>query len=60
MMDYIQAIGQSIQKMFLFLESYHLVYLFMDNAGGHRKTEVKSEYEQILKGEFKMAGTKLP
>ena len=52
MMDHIWSIGKSIQDTYSFLASDHPVYLFMDNAGGHGKTEVKSEYERILKEEF--------
>ena len=52
MMDHIRAIGQSIRNTYSFLEATHPIHLFMDNAGGHGKTEVKSEYERILKDEF--------
>ena len=52
MMDNIHDIGRAIRKTYSFLPSKHPVYLFMDNARGHSKTEVKSEYKQILKEEF--------
>ena len=52
MMNHIRDIGKAIRSTYSFLEDTHPVFLFMDNAGGHGKTEVKSEYERILKTEF--------
>ena len=52
MMETIREIGTSIRSNYSFLPVSHPVYLFMDNAGGHGKTEVKHEYEIILKEEF--------
>ena len=52
MMDNIRDIGKSIRETHSFLPNDHPVYLFMDNAGGHGKTEIKAQYEQILKDEF--------
>ena len=52
MMNHIRDIGKSTRATYSFLEETHPVFLFMDNAGGHGKTEVKSEYERILKTEF--------
>ena len=52
MMDNIRDIGKAIRETYSFIPSDHPVFLFMDNSGGHGKTEIKSEYERILKTEF--------
>ena len=52
MINNIRDIGSAIRKNYSFLPNDHTVYLFMDNAGGHGKTEIKAEYEKILKEEF--------
>ena len=52
MMLHIHEIGKSICDTYSFLPQEQVIYLFMDNAGGHGKTEVKKEYERILKNEF--------
>ena len=52
MMDHIRNIGKSIREAHSFLLQNHPVYMFMDNAGGHGKTEIKQLYEKILKEEF--------
>ena len=52
MLDNIRDIGRSIRETYSFLPKDHPIYLFMDNAGGHGKTEVKIQYESILKEEF--------
>ena len=52
MMDHIRMIGKGIRDAHSFLPNDHPIYLFMDNAGGHGKTEIKKQYESILKDEF--------
>ena len=52
MMSHIRDIGRAIRSTYSFLPATHPIFLFMDNAGGHGKTEIKSEYENILKNEF--------
>ena len=52
MMDHMRDIGKSIRDTYSFLPNDHPIYLFMDNAGGHGKTEIKKQYESILKEEF--------
>ena len=54
MMNHIRQIGKSIREAHSFLPNDHPVYLFMDNAGGHGKTEIKKQYENILEKEFKI------
>ena len=41
MLDVMDEIGQSVRTAHSFLPSTHPIYLFMDNAGGHGKKEVK-------------------
>ena len=55
MMDHIRMIGKSIREAYSFLPDDHPIYLFMDNAGGHGKTEIKRQYETILKQEFEIS-----
>ena len=52
MLNHIREIGSSIRRAYDFLEPNVPVYLFIDNAGGHGKIEVKKQYEQILHEEF--------
>ena len=52
MMTHIREIGAAIRKNYSFVPEDDPIVLFMDNAGGHGKTEVKREYEKILKEEF--------
>ena len=52
MMEHIRSIGKAIRESYLFIPNDHTVYLFMDNACGHGKTEIKKQYETILKEEF--------
>ena len=49
MMDHMHDIGKAIRANYSFIAETDSVFLFMDR---HGKTEVKSEYEQILKIEF--------
>ena len=51
MMSTIREIGTHIRSKMVFARD-HPIYLFMDNAGGHGKTEIKKEYERILKDEY--------
>ena len=51
MMLTIREIGTHICSKIVFAKD-HPVYLFMDNAGGHGKTEIKKEYERILQEEY--------
>ena len=44
----IRDVGQSICEAHSFLPNDHPICLVMDNAGGHRRTEVKKQYEEIL------------
>ena len=52
MMEHIQEIGKSIHNNYSFFDKKTPNYLFMDNAGGHGKTEVKQNYKNILKQEY--------
>ena len=45
----VDEIGQNIRKAYSFLHPRHPVYLFMDNAGGHGKKEVKSDHVDKLR-----------
>ena len=48
----IRDIGQAICDAHSFLPNDHPIYLLMDNAGGHGRTEVKKQYEEILLEEY--------
>ena len=52
MLNHIREIGASIRKAYAFIGDDTPVYLFVDNAGGHGKIEVKAQYEKILQEEF--------
>ena len=52
MMAYIREVGKAIRNTYSFVPPAHPINLFMDNAGGHGKTEIKREYERILSEEF--------
>lgn len=52
MMDHIRSIGTAIRDTYSFVPQDHPIHLFMDNAGGHGKNEIKAKYEKILKEEF--------
>ena len=52
MMKHMHEIGKSIRETYSFLPHKQEIYLFMDNASGHGKTEVKKEYERILKEDY--------
>ena len=54
MMDNIRDTGKNIRATYSFFHSDKPVFLFMDNTGGHGKTKVKREYEEILKNEYNM------
>ena len=47
MLEHIRDIGQSIRDAYSFLDRSEPVTLFMDDAGGPGKTEVKERYEKI-------------
>ena len=55
MLDHICEIGRPIRKSYYFLaDDVPVYYLFIDNAGSHRKIEVKiknKQHEQILQHE---------
>ena len=52
MLDHIRDIGKSIREAYSFLDQNIPVYLFIDNAGGHGKTDVKLQYQKILQDDF--------
>ena len=52
MMEHIRMIGRAIRDSYSFLPHDKPIHLFMDNAGGHGKTEIKKQYETLLKDEF--------
>ena len=49
MMKVVDDIGDSIRKAHNFIPHTTPVYLFVENAGGHGKKEIKSEFVEILK-----------
>ena len=52
MLDHIRDIGASVRNAYSHLDENVPVYLFVDNAGGHGKIEVKKQYEKILMDEY--------
>ena len=48
MSDSIDEIGSSIRSHYSFVPHNKPIYLFMDNAGGHGKVDVKEEYVKKL------------
>ena len=54
MMDSVHEIGSAICSHYSFIPADHLVYLFIDNAGGHGKKNIKKEYETILMDKYKV------
>ena len=52
MLNVVDEIGESIRKAYSFLPQDHPVHLFMDNAGGHGKKEIKEEYVRKLKDKY--------
>ena len=49
MLSSMPEIGTSIRSHFSHVPKTTPIYLFMDNAGGHGKTEVKAKYEKYSK-----------
>ena len=49
MLDIIHEAGRAIRSSFSFVPPSTTIYLFMDNAGGHGKDEVKKKYVRKLK-----------
>ena len=49
MITSINDIGFSIRTAYSFLPKTQTIYLFMDNAGGHGKQDVKDQYVEKLK-----------
>ena len=49
MLSVVDEIGESVRKAYSFLPQDHTIHLFMDNAGGHGKSEVKDQYVKKLK-----------
>ena len=52
MIDVVDEIGRSICQAYSFLPSTKPIILFMDNAGGHGKKQIKEEYVQKLKEKY--------
>ena len=52
MIDTVDLIGKSIRDAYSFLPHGHPVHLFMDNAGGHGKEEIKDQYVKKLKEKY--------
>jgi hypothetical protein len=48
----INEIGKSIRNAYHFIPKTETIYLFMDNAGGHGKNDVKDDYVSKLENEF--------
>ena len=44
MISTVDEIGKSIRNAYSFLPQHHPIHLFMDNAGGHGKKEIKEKY----------------
>ena len=54
MMNAVHEIGAAICYYLSFIPVDHPVYLFIDNAGGHGKKNIKKEYETILMDKYKV------
>ena len=52
MLNNIDDIGQSIRTSYHWVERSKVIYLFMDNAGGHGTTENKQLYQNTLKTKY--------
>ena len=53
MLTHIREIGAALRNnTYSFLSEDVPITLFMNNAGGHGKNDVKEQYEQILKDEY--------
>ena len=52
MIDMVDEIGSSIRKAYSFLPHSKPITLFMDNAGGHGKKNIKEEYVKKLKDKY--------
>ena len=52
MIDTVHEIGRSIRKTYSFLSKSQPIFLFMDNAGGHGKQDIKEQYVKLLKDEY--------
>jgi hypothetical protein len=48
MTNSINEIGKSIQNAYHFIPKTEIIYLFMDNAGGHGKNYIKDDYVSKL------------
>ena len=55
MLDNIHGIGKSIRRAYAKVtKSDKPIVLIMDNAGRHGPNDVKNEYEEILRDQYKM------
>ena len=52
MLETVREIGQSIRESYKWINEKKIIYLVIDNAGGHGTTEAKKEYMKILMNEF--------
>ena len=52
MIGVVDEIGTNIRKAYSFLLQDQPIHLFMDNAGGHGKKEIKDKYVKILKEKY--------
>ena len=54
MLETVHEIGMSIRRAYEFVNKNQVIYLIIDNAGGHGTTGTKEEYERILLQSYKV------
>ena len=60
MIEIVHEIGCSICKAYPFLLHSKPIFLFMENAGGHGKKNIKEQYVKILKDVYNIKEWKVP
>lgn len=54
MLEVLPRMAKAIREKFNYLPEGTIIYLQMDNAGGHGTNEVKEKYEQLLRDQYKI------
>jgi len=52
MLKNIRTVGEAIRKSFHWVSNSEVIFLHMDNAGGHGTVEAIAEYTEVLQQEF--------
>ena len=52
MLETVREVGEKVQESYKWINEKKIIYLVVDNAGGHGTMDMKKEYVRILMDEF--------